>query len=208
MIYIIGGSPRSGKTIVAKKLSKELSCSKLSIDDLRPVIIKCIPKKELRQKFPFKVMYYGDNDNFYEKYLSGDILKAEITEAKSLWPGVAEFIKNKALSKRDFIIEGVQLLPALVNTLRKEKFWREIKTVYLIRTDKGLILEGIKKNKAKNDWLLVNTKNHKTLERAAEQLSVEGKYLYEEALKYKFKTINTEKNFNQKLKEATDRLIG
>lgn len=204
MIYLIGGSPRSGKSTLAKMLSKCLSCQLISIDDLRVVVIPYVAKKDIDKKFPFEKMFPNNSDLFFGRYTSKEILRADITEAKNLWPGVKSLIKHEILCGKEFIIEGVQLLPILVNQLKKEKIWKDIRIVYLVKIDEKQIISDIKKNEKISDWLLSTTKNKETLIRAAEMISEYGRYLSREAKKYKFGLFVTDKNFKAKLNQAAD----
>jgi len=63
MIFLIGGSPRSGKTICTKRLSLQHSIPWLSVDSMRPIIKPYVSKKE---GLPFDSMWKEqDNDRFF-----------------------------------------------------------------------------------------------------------------------------------------------
>lgn len=203
-IYLIGGIPRSGKTILAGTLSRKIGCPYISVDNLRAFLVPYIPKKDHSKKLPFEAMYFLDNDNdlFFKKYSAEEMIKADLAESRTLWTGVRKFINHQILSQRDFIIEGVQLLPRFVHTLKKERYWPKIKTIYLTRLDPEKILDGIKKNTQSNDWLLHYTKKEETLEKAANMLAQFGTYFSKEANKYEFPVFNTEHDFHGTLEKA------
>lgn len=208
MIYLIGGSPRCGKSILAKKLAKKLETNIFACDYLRPIVIAYTPKEELDKKFPFIRMYDDighDNDKFFENNTAEEILTADIVEAKTLWIGVKEFIKQKAMLDRDIVIEGVQLLPELVDELKKEKYFKNIKIIYLIKEKEKLILDGFTKN-TQNDWLITDINGEKTLPYAARMVCAYGEYFKREAEKYGFEILNTEDDFENKIEEAVDYL--
>lgn len=199
MLYLIGGSPRSGKSTLAKMLGKKLDCKYLSVDDLRSAILPYIPKEELREKCPFEFMYFNDNDAFFEKYSPQEMLKADIRDAETLWPGVKEFLNHQFLCDQDFILESVPLMPALINELKSHKMWDKVRVVYVVKTDVEKIREGFEKNDSKSDWLLKNTTKSETLDRAALMVSEYGKYFVSEAEKNGFRLFDTSDNFNSKL---------
>ncbi len=208
-IYLIGGTPRSGKTTLSSILSRKIGCPYISVDNLRAFLVPYIPPKDREKKLPYEAMYFTDNDNdlFFKKYSAEEMIKADLAESRTLWPGVKKFIHHQILSQRDFIIEGVQLLPKFVHTLKKEPYWPRIRTIYLTKLDPEKILEGIKKSTQSNDWILHYTKEEDTFLKAANMLSQFGAYFDEEAKKYEFPVFNTEGDFQKSLKNAMSFLI-
>jgi 2-phosphoglycerate kinase len=210
MIYLIGGSPRCGKSILSRKLAKKLDTNIFACDYLRPIIIAYTPKEELDEKFPFIKMYDDighSNDAFFESNTAEEMLEADLIEAKTLWIGIKEFIKQKAILDRDIVVEGVQLLPELINSLRGEEYFKNIKVIYLIKENEELILEGFTKN-TQNDWLIKDTNTEKTLPYAAKMVRVYSDYFKKEADRYGFKVLNTDDDFENRIKEASDYLTG
>lgn len=209
MIYLIGGSPRCGKSIISKRLAKKLDCPTFACDYLRPIVIAYTPKEELNQKFPFIKMYDDighSNDVFFENNSAEEMLAADLVEAKTLWLGIREFVKQKAVLDRDVVIEGVQLLPELVAKLQGEKYFKNIRVAYLIKEDEQQILEGFTRN-TQNDWLIKDSNTEKTLPLAARMVQVYSNYFKNEAEKYGFEVFNTEDDFNLALDGAIDYLI-
>ena len=199
MIYLIGGSPRSGKTTFAKLLAQKLNCELISLDNLRKEEINRIGKELAEKKFVFEKIYKNDNDDFFQNYTPKEILDYEKKEAINFWSDIEKIIEEN-ITKNSIIIEGVQLLPEF---LEKYKNNPNIKILFFYKKDKGLIFEGFSKNKNEDDWLLNNTKNNTTLKKAAETYAFYGEYFEKETKKYGFESINTEKEFN---KIITDKL--
>jgi len=209
MIYLIGGSPRCGKSILSKKLAKKIDAQFFGCDYLRSIVMAYISKEELNSKFPFVKMYddIGHNNKvFFENNTAEQILNADLVEARTLWRGIREFVNQKAMLNRDIVIEGVQLLPELVNELRKEKYFRNIKVVYLIKEGENDILAGFAKN-IQNDWLMSDTVDEKTLHCAIKMVQVYSLYFKKEAKKYGFSVFNTEGDFEPKLNEVVECLV-
>lgn len=200
MIYLIGGAPRCGKTILAKKIALKKKISWITTDVLRFVILSHTPKKELKTRFPFEYIQTAKGQYHFEKYSPAVLLKYEIREAVSMWPGVKALIKQFIDCQQDYVIEGVHLLPKLVNQFKGTKYWKHIKLVYLIKKDLKKIKKGIPKNKKEFDWILAGGINVPgRLDKAALMIQYESLYFETQAKKYNFNVINTDTEFNQKL---------
>ena len=120
MIYLIGGAPRCGKTILSKKIAAQKKISWISTDSLWSVVLAGTPKSQIIKKFPYR-KYRLDT---HEPEL---MLQAEITESNTLWPGVKAFIKHLIDCRENYVIEGVHLMPELVQELKKTKYWKSLK---------------------------------------------------------------------------------
>lgn len=205
MIYLIGGAPRCGKSILARELAAKKNIGWLSTDRLWTVVFNSTPKSQLKKKFPGYFLYKRAGDYAFETYSPKTLLQKELIESVSIWPGVRGLINSLAHYKQDFVIEGVHLLPKLVSQLKKTDTWRNIKIVYLVKTDLGKIKDGIPKNKRDEmDWLLAGGIDVPgRLDSAAKMISHESKYIQAEAKKYKFNVVNTGDDFRQKIKNMT-----
>jgi 2-phosphoglycerate kinase len=204
MIYLIGGSPRGGKSILSRKLSKKLNVPYISTDNLKSVVMPYFKGKEKLKCFPIEKMFdLAAIDKYFENYTGQEMLAANIAEAKSMWPGIKSLILYLRACDMDYIIEGVHLLPNLVKQFSNDK---NIKIAFLVKSDEVKIFNGLLRNKNNNDWLVDHVKNEKTVSMAAKSLCVYGKYFNKESEKYGLMCINTEDNFLDKIKEASDYL--
>lgn len=200
MIYLIGGSPRGGKSILSKKLSKTLNIPYISTDNLMLVVLPYFKGKERYKNFPnLKMFDLTAIDKFFQLYSGQEMLKADIKEAKSIWPGIKSLIDHLITCKVDYIIEGVHLLPSLVKQFKSDK---NIKIAFLVKLDKEKIYQGLIQNKDNNDWITSSTKDKKIIAMAAKSLCISGKFFFRETKKYGFKCFNTEDNFLDKINQA------
>ena len=200
MIYLIGGSPRGGKSILSRKLAKDLNIPYISTDNLRLVVMPYFKGKEKDKNFPFERMFdVAHIDRYFKKYTGQEMLQADTREAKTVWPGINSLIDYFLVCKMDYIIEGVHLLPNLV---KKFKGNENIKIVFLTKINEEKIYEGLLKNKNNNDWITSNIKDERTISLASKSLCDYGKYFIKEANKYDFKIFNTEDDFVRKIKET------
>ena len=204
MIYLIGGSMRGGKTTLAKKLSKELDIPCISTDYLRLVVMSYFLGEEKDVSFPFEKMFDLSGMKIFQDYSGSELLEADIKESEVLWRGIESFIQHLLLVKKDYIFEGVHLLPSLV---AKYKESGDFKIVLLTKIDKEKILRGLLENKGNNDWIADNINSSKELAIVAGSLEKYGKYFVEESKKYGLRWINTEDNFKDRIDEALNYLM-
>lgn len=196
MIYLIGGSPRSGKSILSRKLSRKLNIPHIATDDIIPIVIPYFKKNELDKKFP---IYTMDIKELMKKHTGKERLKFDIREAKSIWPGVKYLISYLMECKMDYIIEGVHLLPKLIKEFGANS---NIKIIFLTKLDEDKIFRGILNNKKNRDWVLDNFKDKKDIRLTSQHLRIYGEYFIRETKYYRLKCLNTENNFHCQLNKA------
>lgn len=195
---------RSGKTKTARKLAKKLGINWIQTDLLRTAIRESFPRKLMLEKFPLKKMELVDKDHLllFEKYSSKQLLKNELTEAGSLWPGIKAFINHLYEEKEDCIIEGVHLLPSFINEFKGKKIAKQLRIAYLVKKDPESIKKGIRSNDDEVDWLPAYIKTEKCLDGAIKAIQEEGLYFERKAKKYGFKVFVTDKDFKDKIEQV------
>lgn len=131
MLYLISGTSRSGKTMIAKQISAQKGIPYLSIDWLMMGFTNGIPE-------------YGIHDK---------LMPDEI--AKRLWSFLKAMLESMIYDKTDCIIEGEAILPELVVELL-EKYPNEVKVCFIGYTDVN-VDEKVNEIKefsfGKSDWL-------------------------------------------------------
>ena len=203
MIYLIGGSPRCGKTILAKKISQKEKISWISTDVIYPIVLKSIPKSQIKSKFPQTAMKTPSGKFRFDVYSPEAMLKAQLVEATTMWPGIKELIYYLINRQQDFIIEGVHLLPKYINKLKRADIWKNIKVIYLVKRNIDNIIKGFPKNKNEYDWMIQTIiGNKERLKKAAKMVQIKSEYFYKETKKYHLKIFNTDTNFVQKLRDS------
>jgi 2-phosphoglycerate kinase len=207
MIYLIGGSIRSGKTTTARLLAKKLGIAWIQTDSLRYVVRAHCPKKEIYKKFPFKKMDALAGNLIFDKYTAKEFATAEITESKTIWPGLLAFINHVYKTREDCVIEGVHLLPSLVHKIKNDPIFKELRIVYLVKKDLDNIIDGLRKNNTRHDWLADIIKTQSGLTGAAKAVREEGLYFEKEAKKFGFDIILTESNFKSQINKAVKYLM-
>lgn len=197
MIYLIGGTPRSGKTTVAKKLAASLGVSWISADTLEGLAKHFTPLKEYSKRFPKNVLRKetkNSNDLMYSKYTTDQIKKAYIKQAESSWKTIETLIEYLIGENQDYIIEGYQIAPKLVAKIQN-KFGDKIKGVFLTRHSVEKIIEDAKKSTAHNDWFITKTKDKSTYPKIALMIARYSDYIKKEAEKYNYDSFNMDVDF-------------
>lgn len=204
MIYLIGGSPRCGKTTLAQTLAKAKGISYVPVDYLMSALFPYIHDNEWDTMFPlrnYREETNWSNDALYAKYAPQEIVQSYLTEAESTWPGVKNFIAYALTEKRDFILEGFQLLPHLVNTFNTPENQGQIQTLFLYKTDVNAILAGMKANTQENDWALKNTTEEKALVAIAQMVSLFGAHIQKESAQYGLQAVSMDGDFLRTMSE-------
>ena len=209
MIYLIAGAPRCGKTIIAKKLSKKLDVSWISSDTLESIVSVYTNKKNYKKLFPKKLIRQKtkqSNDMMYNTYSTGEIVRSYIKQSRTSWKAIETLIDCSLKEGLDYIIEGHQIHPKLVNKIRSEHGSKNIKSLIVTRFDNDKIVSGCLKHKSKSDWFIQKTRKHDTYYKIAEMIKKYSTFFEEESKKYRIDTINVDSKFPTKLNEAVNKL--
>ena len=132
MLYLISGTSRSGKTIVAKKLSVQKGISYLSLDWIVMGFTNGVPE-------------YGIHDMLFPD---------EIAERS--WSFLKAMFESMLWSEVNYIVEGEAILPELIVELCK-KYPNKLKICFVGYTDVnvGEKVKDIKRfGGEKGDWLI------------------------------------------------------
>ena len=205
MIYLIGGSPKCGKTALAKKLSSILKIPWISTDSLQSVVQAYTNKNDIPKKFPWSIRRKetkGINDIAYNTFSADEIIKFYRTQAKSVFLAIEMMTICEITDGNDLIIEGYHIEPSLVIKLRKKYSEKNVRGVFLIKTDRKKFVRDITKTSTPNDWVIARTKNKETYLKIAEMICKYGKFFRNEAEKNRLAVFNMNDNFNDKIDNA------
>lgn len=208
MLYLIGGSPRCGKTKVAKALTQKTHVPWFPADYFGAVVFQYISKNDYAAKFPLSNIHDQDptNDYLYSNYSPEQIVSFYYTQADSIWAGLKAFIKYAAHDEQDFIIEGYLITPELLSQL-DEEVRKSVRAVFLCKEDETDIEAGLKKNIDPGDWLLKNTHENTTFPKVAKMIRTFGERTKKEADSAKMPVFNMDGNFENKIDEVTKYLL-
>jgi uncharacterized protein with ParB-like and HNH nuclease domain len=132
MLYLIGGTSRSGKTLLAKRLLQEHKLAYLSLDWLM----------------------MGFNDGIPEYGIHHKLWPNEI--AKKMWPFLEAILSSLLLEDIDYVIEGEAMLPELLTVFIK-KHPKKVRVVFVGYADIKVTdkVDQVKQfTSAEFDWLI------------------------------------------------------
>ncbi len=132
MLYILSGTSRSGKTIVAKKFLKDTGIPYMSVDAIMMGFTNGIPE-------------YGIHDKLWPNEI-----------AEKMWPFLLAMCENMLWTEVDYVLEGEAFLPRFVRDL-VDKNPDKIKVAFMGYADANaeLKVRDVKKfSSGVGDWLV------------------------------------------------------
>jgi 2-phosphoglycerate kinase len=117
-IILIGGAPATGKTTLAKKLSKKYNCPWISTDFIRSWMKNIISKKDFPNLFHFSNI---TAEEYYKKHTINETIKLEKLRDKEVFKGIKTFIE-KNHNWDLFIIEGISIHPEFISKLKSKNY--------------------------------------------------------------------------------------
>jgi hypothetical protein len=135
VLYLIGGTSRSGKSIVSKIILKKAGVAYLPLDSVVMAFTRGFP-------------HFGIHDKLYPDEI-----------AKRLWPFTKALLENLISVGDDYVVEGEALLPGHARQLMK-RYGRQIRCCFLgyseIQRDEKIRL--VKAHaEGPQDWLLAES---------------------------------------------------
>lgn len=203
MIYLIGGAPRTGKSIISNLLMQELSISWLSTDVLRTVIHDVTPAEEQAIKFPYGG--FTSADQLTEMQVK-QMVDWQITETNSLQTCINSLIRHQIDVRDNQILEGVHLSPQHIRMLMDNPLFKDqIRSVFIISTDESIQLESMRKNTSHFDWLA--GASDEAFESVANFVVAYGKWIQKECERYNLPYVVRKGKFNEENQEILKSLI-
>lgn len=174
---LIGGAPTTGKSTFARKLADDLKLPWISTDDIRAVMVNLVRKEEYPHLFDF-----ADPNLTAESYLSShnpeQIVEHQNIESEDVWKGIKAFLDTSYVWKQ-YLIEGIAILPKLVTSLDKEKY--DIKPIFLVDENEDRIREIVYK---RGIWDDADKYSDSVKEIEVQWAILFNQYIKSEAIKY------------------------
>ena len=206
MIYLIGGPPKCGKTTLAKKLSVQYQIPWISADTLQNIVWAYTPEDKRLVLFPHSSLREDSNDEFYLKYSSEEVVKDYIAQGKTTYDAISMMAETYLTDKDDFIVEGYQVAPEIVDRIFK-KFGKEhVRAIFLVKHEEQKFIQDLHKSTTPNDWVLRKTKDEATFGKIAKMIAEYSRYFEQEAKKYGLQIFNMDDGFNEQL-EAIEKYL-
>jgi len=184
MLYLVSGTSRSGKTLIAKKILADKQIPYLSLDWLM----------------------MGFNDGIPEYGIHHLLWPNEIAE--KMWPFLQAMIDSVLVDGMDYVIEGEAMLPQLVADL-VEKNPDVIKAVFVGYTeinveDKVALVK--EHGDGENDWLTGESDAY--IRDHIGNMIAYSKMIKNECEKHGLSYVDTSDDFLGAVQAATDFLVG
>jgi len=149
MIYLIGGAPRVGKSIVARMLAESSQAAFIATDDMCDEAAKGLSEEERKARFPLP----GFSGTASENTLTPEErVELQIITSKSLEPKLDQVISEAITKNKSLVIEGVHLLPEHVRRLLAEHGAEKFKVLFVGSNDVDRVMTGIAENTNPRNW--------------------------------------------------------
>ncbi len=206
MIYLLGGPPRVGKSIISKTITVKHGINVVSTDSLGAVLESVLDPEVEPGLFivnRFNEMAAVDRIDLMVKNTTKRI-DYQIQEGYAVWKAVKPFILRENDDDRDVVIEGVAVLPELVSQLVDVDY-----RAVFIGNQGNEHKKNIKKSAKENehDWMRYASDEY--IDAFAAFVVAMSSYIEKEAHRYGFEYIEMDrKPFNDAVAEVAALLLG
>jgi 2-phosphoglycerate kinase len=197
MIYLIGGAPRVGKSILGKRLAAESGAFYLSVDDLRDEVKEALPEERRKEAFPWPAFAGNSLKNTTSPE---ERIQIQCVESASLQTEIEKRVLEATQTDRSLVIEGILLLPALIRKL-EDLYPGRVRSIVVGLHDAELFYQGVIKDADPNNWL--RETERLALQQIAEFVLAFSEFLKVECAKYGITYFERTSNFNQNLDVLT-----
>lgn len=205
MLYLIGGPPRCGKTLVAKRLAQHTGCSRVPADYLGTAFSNYIPEIERSRRYP---VLPERGDARFARYTAQEIIDHYQTKAETCWPGIRDYAIYSLYDAHDTVLEGFHIEPRFLPELRRECPQFAFQAIFLARSDSERLRDDLTKSVDPEDWVLKNVRQEATYARIADMVVEYSRYFRGEADKYGYPVFEMDENFLDRVEDIAQYLVG
>ncbi|MFA4954424.1 MAG: hypothetical protein WC641_03880 [Patescibacteria group bacterium] len=203
MIYLIGGAPRVGKSIVAKKIAEGSHATFVATDDICGKAAEGLTEEERRAKFPLP----GFSDTASENTLAPENrVELQIITSKSLEPELDRVISEAIVKNESLVIEGVHLLPEHVRRLMAEHGAKKFMVLFVGSNDVDRVVTGIMKNTNPHNW--TRNSDPEVIRQIAEFVAAFSTHIQKEAAQNLLPYQERTEDFEADMKRFYELLLG
>jgi 2-phosphoglycerate kinase len=205
MIFLLGGPPKVGKSIIANEIRQKYAVSVVSTDTLGAVLENILDPESVPDLFVF---------NKFNKIPMAERVKLVTKDPAKLidyvrqeshvvWKAVDAFIKRENDEGRDVLIEGVAVLPELMRQLENIPH-RVVFIGNQGENHKGNIKKSAEENA--HDW--IRDVSDQYISAFAMFVNLMSAYIEQEAKKYGFEYIEMDKELFGNVTEDVMKSLG
>jgi 2-phosphoglycerate kinase len=205
MIFLLGGPPRVGKSIISSEIRQKHAVSVVSTDTLGAVLENVLSPEAAPDLFvfgKFNELPLSERINLLEKDPAEHIDYMR-KESLVVWKAVEAFIRKENNEGRDVLIEGVAVLPELMSQLGDIPH-----QVVFIGNQGENHKENIKKSAEANEHDWMRGVSDKYIGAFAIFVNRMSAYIEQEAKKYGFEYIEMDKELFGDVMEAVMKSLG
>ena len=201
MIYLLGGPPRVGKSIISSEIRQKHAVSAVSTDTLCAVLENVLSPDMAPDLYVFgefnkkplaeKVKLLTNNP--------AELMDYARKESHVIWKAVEAFIRKENDEGRDILIEGVAILPELMSQLKDIPY-----RVVFIGNQGENHKENIKKSVEENEFDWMREISDEYIGAYAVFVKRMSAYIEQETKKYGFQYIEIDK---QPLSDVTQKVM-
>ncbi|RJO59961.1 hypothetical protein C4544_06340 [candidate division WS5 bacterium] len=185
-VILIGGSPTAGKSYTARKIAEEFKLPWISTDTIRSQMRKIVRREDYPHLFDIDET---SGEVTAEKYLNShtvkEIVDHQCLESKDVWKGAKALIEGD-YNWKSFIIEGVAVLPKLVNEVIDQKEKRII-PIFLVDSDRKRVRNTVY---TRGLWDAADTYPDTVKDKEVDWVFEFNKMIMSEAKKYGFPVVD------------------
>ncbi len=190
MIYLLGGPPRVGKSIISNEIRQNHAVSVVSTDTLAAVLENVLSPESEPDLFVldrFNKLPVAERVKLIIKN-PAELIDYVRKESHVVWKAVEAFIRRENDEGRDVLIEGVAVLPELMSQLEDIPH-----RVVFIGNQGENHKENIKKSAEENEYDWMRDVSDQYLSAFAMFVKRMSTYIEQEAKKYGFEYIEMDK---------------
>ena len=190
MIFLLGGPPRVGKSIISSEIRQKHAVSVVSTDTLGAVLENVLSPETAPDLFIFGRFYELPMAKRVELIMEdpAELIDYVRKESYVVWKAVEAFIRRENDEGRDILIEGVAILPELMSQLEDIPH-----QVVFIGNQGESHRENIKKSVEENEYDWMRDVSNQYIGGFALFVQRMSYYIEQETKKYGFKYIELDK---------------
>jgi 2-phosphoglycerate kinase len=205
MIFLLGGPPRVGKSIISNEIRQKHDVSVVSTDTLGAVLENVLSPESAPDLFIFGMfnkMPMAEQVKLITKN-PAELIDYVRKESHVVWKAVEAFIRRENDEGRDVLIEGVAVLPELISQLEDIPH-----RVVFIGNQGENHKENIKKFVEENEHDWMRGVSDQYIDAFAIFVNRMSAYIEQEAKKYGFEYIEMDKELFGNIMEQVVKSLG
>jgi 2-phosphoglycerate kinase len=205
MIFLLGGPPRVGKSIISSEIRQKCAVSVVSTDTLGAVLENVLNPEEAPDLFiisKFNELPMAERGKLIMKD-PAELIDYVRKESHVVWKAVESFIRRENNEGRDALIEGVAVLPELMSKLDDIPH----RVVFIGNQGENHKL-NIKKSAEKNEYDWMSGASDQYIGAFAMFVKRMSAYIEQDAKKYGFEYIEMDKGLFGDVMEEVMKSLG